>query len=307
MLDVRRLRLLYEFAAQGSIAATAVATGQTASAVSQQLAALEQETGVDLLERTARSAQLTDAGRRLVEHTARILDAIEAAETDLLSDAAEPRGRVIVTAFPTVAVALAGPIVRRLRRYPELTMVLRQQRSADESLAQVRSGKLDMALIDDWSGIRRSEADGPLTYHHLVADPLVVVLPARHELAERSEVSVHDLADEPWIASPEGEPSRMALDRLWRTEGVSATVSEFGGLETIMSLVAKGFGVTVAPWMATAARGDVKVRALTEPAPGRDVYAVHRSASTGRPAVMAVLQALHQAARKLMSTADRST
>jgi DNA-binding transcriptional LysR family regulator len=299
MLDVRRLRLLYEFAAHGSIAATAVATGQTAAAVSQQLAALERETGAALLERTARSAQLTDAGRRLVEHTGTILDAIAAAESDLASDSAEPRGRVTVTAFPTVAVALAGPIVRRLRRYPELTMVLRQQHTAAESLSRVRSGEIDLAIIDDWSGVRRPSSEGPLTYHHLVSDPLMVVLPPRHELAERSVISAHALDGEPWIASPKGEPSRAALDRLWRAEGITSLVSEFEGLDTILTLVAKGLGVTVAPWMATVERRDVAVRRIRESTPGRDVYAVHRSSSTARPAVMAVLQALHTAARKL--------
>src|SRR5690606_7502227 len=112
------------------------------------------------------------------------------------------------------------------------------------------------------------------------------------------------LAAEPWIASPVGEPSRMALDRLWRTEGIPVPVSEFEGLDTILTLVAKGLGVTVAPWMAAAERRDVAVRRVAEPLTGRDVYAVHRTASTGRPAVMAVLQALHQAARKLMAAAD---
>ncbi|WP_100446008.1 LysR family transcriptional regulator [Glycomyces xiaoerkulensis] len=303
MLDVRRLRLLYEFAARGSIAATAVATGQTASAVSQQLTALEKETGVALLERTARSAQLTDAGRRLVEHAGSILDAIEAAESDLAAEAAVPRGRVTVAAFPTVAVALAGPIVRRLRRHRELTMVLRQQRTVTESLSRVRSGEIDIALVDDWSGIRRPATVGPLTYHHLVGDPLVAVLPAKHALAGESVLSAHALSEEAWIASPEGEPSRMALDRLWRAEGITAPVSEFEGLDTILTLVAKGLGVTVAPWMAAAERRGVAVRRVAEPLSGRDVYAVHRTASTGRPAVMTVLQALHQAARKLMSAA----
>ncbi|MEU5869937.1 LysR family transcriptional regulator [Glycomyces sp. NPDC047369] len=305
MLEVRRLRLLYEFAAQGSISATAVATGQTASAVSQQLAALEKEAGVALLERTARSAQLTDAGRRLVEHTALILEAIDAAETDLAAESAEPRGRVTVTAFPTVAVALAGPIVRRLRRHPELQMVLRQQHTVSESLARVRSGEIDLALIDDWSGQRRPATVGPLTFHHLVKDPLVAVLPARHRLASKEVLSAHQLAGESWIASPAGEPSRTALDRLWRAEGISAPVSEFEGLDTILTLVAKGLGVTVAPWMAAAERRDVAVRAVAEELPGRDVYVVHRTASTGRPAVMTVLQALHQAARKLMTAAER--
>ncbi|MEU6858614.1 LysR family transcriptional regulator [Glycomyces sp. NPDC046736] len=305
MLDVRRLRLLYEFAAQGSISATAVATGQTASAVSQQLAALEKETGVALLERTARSAQLTDAGRRLVEHTAHILEAMDAAETDLAAEAGEPRGRVTITAFPTVAVALAGPIVRRLRRYPELQMVLRQQHTVPESLARVRSGEIDLALIDDWSGQRRPQTSGPLTFHHLVNDPLVAALHTRHPLAEKSVLSAHELAGESWIASPSGEPSRAALDRLWRTEGISAPVSEFEGLDTILTLVAKGLGITVAPWMAAAERRDVAVRRIAEPLPGRDVYVVHRTASTGRPAVMTVLQALHQAAKKLIEASER--
>ncbi len=305
MLDVRRLQLLAEFAAHGSIAATAVATGQTASAVSQQLSALEQETGVALLERTARSAQLTDAGRRLVERTGAILDAIDAAEAELAADAAEPKGRVTVTAFPTVAVALAGPIVRRLRRYPELTMVLRQQHTVTESLARVRAGEIDLALVDDWSGARRPSEVGPLTYHHLVADPLVAVLPTGHRLASERECSVRMLDSEPWIASPAGEPSRMALDRLWRAEGISAPLSEFEGLDTILTLVAKGLGVTVAPWMAAAERRDVAVRRIAEPLTGRDVYAVHRTASTGRPAVMAVLQAIHQAAKKLMAAAEQ--
>src|ERR1700759_2996692 len=65
MLDIRRLRMLHEFAARGSIARTAEALGYTPSAVSQQLAVLEKEAGTPLLDRTARSAGLTDAGKRL--------------------------------------------------------------------------------------------------------------------------------------------------------------------------------------------------------------------------------------------------
>src|SRR5258707_163560 len=72
MLDIRRLRMLHEFAALGSIARTADALGYTPSAVSQQLAALEREAGIALVDRTARSAGLTDAGRRLARRVERI-------------------------------------------------------------------------------------------------------------------------------------------------------------------------------------------------------------------------------------------
>src|SRR6202044_3643169 len=107
MLDTHRLRVLREFAERGTITATAAALGYTPSAVSQQLAALEREAGAILLDRTARAAELTDAGRRLVDHAERILALIEAAEADL-SAAGQPTGRVTVTAFPTAAVAF-GP------------------------------------------------------------------------------------------------------------------------------------------------------------------------------------------------------
>src|SRR5487761_2013708 len=83
MLDLHRLRLLTEFAARGSIAKVAAALGYTPSAVSQQLAALEREAGTALLDRTARRAELTDAGRRLAGHAERILAMVEEAETDL--------------------------------------------------------------------------------------------------------------------------------------------------------------------------------------------------------------------------------
>ena len=107
MLDIRRLRMLHEFAARGSIARTAEALGYTPSAVSQQLAVLEKEAGTPLLDRTARSAGLTDAGKRLAIHAERILAMVEAAEADLSAQAAQPSGRVVVTAFPSAAVAFA--------------------------------------------------------------------------------------------------------------------------------------------------------------------------------------------------------
>src|ERR1700759_4411707 len=101
MLDIRRLRMLHEFAARGSIARTAEALGYTPSAVSQQLAVLEREAGTPLLDRTARSAGLTAAGRRLAVHAERILAMVEEAESDLSAQAAQPSGRVVVTAFPS--------------------------------------------------------------------------------------------------------------------------------------------------------------------------------------------------------------
>src|SRR5262249_30221600 len=125
MLDLHRLRLLQEFAARGSIAKTATVLGYTSSAVSQQLATLEREAGVQLLDRTARRAELTDAGRRLAVHAERILAMVEEAESDLSARATDPAGRIVATAFPTAAVAFAPALTRSLRTHPRLSLVLR--------------------------------------------------------------------------------------------------------------------------------------------------------------------------------------
>ena len=305
MLDPRRLRLLREFAERGTIAATAAALGYTPSAVSQQLAALEREAGAILLDRTARAAELTDAGRRLVEHAERILAMIEAAEADL--SLAGPAGRVTVTAFPTAAVAFGPALVRRVRAHPGLTLLLRETQR-EEGLRLVRTGEADVALVADWSG-RQTSADsarpggtGALRYYPLIRDPVVLVLPRGHPAADPARpVDLDKLRDEPWLAAPAGEPSRQAVDRLLAsTGGMPQAPWEFEGLSTILSLVARGIGIAVLPRL-TLAVGDrrVAVRELPGPTEARDVYAVARASSVRRPSVAVILAALNAAVERL--------
>ncbi|MEU8266091.1 LysR family transcriptional regulator [Sphaerisporangium sp. NPDC049002] len=301
MLDVRRLALLREFARRGSIAATAASLGYSASAVSQQLAALERETGSVLLDRTSRSAELTDAGHRLVEHAERILAMVEAAESDLSAHAATPSGRVVVTAFPTGAVAFAPVLARSLRRHTSLSLRLRQSRSG-RGMREVQAGEVDIALVDDWYGSLRARDTEALRVMPLLVDPLVLVVPRRHRMADPSvPVDLWALRDEPWMATPDGEPSRMAVDRLLSDVGGAHPVPwEFEGLGTILSLVAKGIGIAAVPALALAAgvRG-VAVREFPGDPVTREVQAVVRASSVNRPSVAATLRALHVAARYL--------
>ncbi len=214
MLDLHRLRLLKEFAARGSIAATAASLGYTASAVSQQLAALEREAGAALLDRTARRAELTDTGRRLADYAERILTLVEEAEADVSAQAQDASGRVVVSAFPSAAVAFAPVLANRLRAHPGLTLLLRQA-AGEVGLRQVRSGEVDVAIVDDWSGRLPATRDSILSYYHLVSDPLVLIIPRSHPAAAgRGPGGLSDLRDAAWMAAPEGEPSRRAVDRL---------------------------------------------------------------------------------------------
>ena len=316
MLDTHRLRLLREFAERGTIAATAAALGYTPSAVSQQLAALERESGAVLLDRTARTAELTDAGRRLVEHAERILAMVEAAEADLSS--AGPTGRVTVTAFPTAAVAFGPALVRRVRAHPGMSLLLRETQR-EEGLRLVRNGEADVALIADWSGrltrpgpgsghgggrggSEGGEESGILRFYRLLRDPVVLVLPRGHPFADPAKpVDLDELRDEPWLAAPIGEPSRQAVDRLLvGAGGMPPAPWEFEGLSTILSLVARGIGIAALPRL-TLAAGDrrVAVRELPVPTQARDVCAVARASSVRRPSVAVILAALDSAAERL--------
>lgn len=300
--------MLHEFAARGSIARTAEALGYTPSAVSQQLAVLEREAGASLLDRTARSAGLTDAGRRLAVHAERILAMVEEAEADLSARAAEPSGRVVVTAFPSAAVAFAPALARSLRAHPLLSLLLRQSSPA-EGLQLVRSGEVEAAIVDDWTGRMAATLDGMnngqgvLSHWHLVRDPLVLVVARGHPAGNPEQpVDLRALRDEPWLAAPSGEPSREAVDRLLATVGVTPPVpSEFEGLDTVANLVARGLGIAIMPRLTV---GAYERRLVIRELPAgldlaRDVFAVARTASVLRPSVAVIVAALRGAARSM--------
>src|SRR5581483_5651248 len=102
----RRLRVLKEVAERGSFSAAADALSYTQSAVSQQIAALERETGAVLVERGARGVRLTDSGRALVEHSEAILERLSAAEAELEAIAVLKGGRLRVASFATAGATL---------------------------------------------------------------------------------------------------------------------------------------------------------------------------------------------------------
>lgn len=298
---MRRLLLLREFANRGTIAATATALGYSTSAVSQQLSTLEREVGAALLDRTARSASLTDAGRALAAHADRILAAVENAEAELAAQTGTPSGRVAVSAFPTAAVAFGPALATGLRHHPDVTLVVRQGKPR-HNLGEVLAGDADIAIVDDFSGADHPVRPG-IAVHRLCRDPLVLAAPHDHPLAAApGPVDLTGLGGERWISAPPPEPSRAAADRLLADAGIETPARwEFEGLDTVLALVAQGAGIAIVPRLALAGRpAQVAVRPIPRPpgrpAAGREVFALIRSASARRPAIALVLGLLREAA-----------
>ena len=151
MLNVARLRVLREVARQGSFSAAADSLSYTQSAVSQQIAALEAETGLALLERHPRGVTLTGAGRTLVEHSEGILARLQAAEQDLSAIAGLRGGELRMASFPTAGATLMPVAIARFRAsYPEVRLTLAEG-EPEEIAPRLHTGELDLALLFEFS------------------------------------------------------------------------------------------------------------------------------------------------------------
>src|SRR5688500_790124 len=184
MLDLRRLRLLRELNERGTIAAVADALQFTPSAVSQQLAMLEREAGVRLLERAGRGVRLTDPALVLVAHAEALLERAALAEADLAAAAGTVTGRCRIAGFQSVALHLAMPAMEALRRdAPRLRCELIEA-EPEQALPALALGDLDLVLGDEWQHQPVRLPDG-LQREELFQDRVHVVLPAEHPAARR--------------------------------------------------------------------------------------------------------------------------
>jgi DNA-binding transcriptional LysR family regulator len=288
MLDLKRLEILQRFASCGSIAATAAYMGYSSSAVSQQLATLEREAGVALIERTAHSANLTDAGRELVEHATAVLAAAELAQSRMRARAGTISGRVTVSCIPGLAVGLAPHLAELQRRHPGLTIVAHQTEPS-VAAAAVLDRTADLAVIDDWTQEPIQELAG-LTVHRLHREPIVLALKAGHPAAsDTGSISVATLRDvvasETWLTAPLGHISRTASDVGLAEVGVQpARRGEFDGLHVRARLVSTGAGIALLPVSVVDEQPGV-VGLLLRPRMYRYVHILTRSTTREDPAI----------------------
>jgi DNA-binding transcriptional LysR family regulator len=290
MLDVRRLRLLSELARRGTIAEVARAVGYTPSAVSQSLAQLEREHGVALLERDGRRVRLTPAAHGLVARTDRVLAELDAAEAELAAEHETVRGALAIGAFPSAAAGLVVPAVADLTaRHPQLTCAIREHEPED-GIALLRAGELDLLVSESYAGVAGA-ASGGLEAHLLLAEPLLLMLPAGDDRSE--PVALEALRDAAWIAGLAGTQFAAALDHACRSAGFAPRiVHRADDAVMIHRLVGAGLGVALLPALARLPEDGVRIAAATPEPPRRQVWALVRRGAGRRPAVAEALAAL---------------
>lgn len=293
VLDLGRLRLLREVGLRGSIAAAGRSLGLTASAVSQQVALLERETGTALIDRTPRGVVLTGAGQALADRAAEALDVLAEARADLDRFAGSVAGRVRVAAVASAAATVVSDAVAALRqRHGGIEVAVTAAEPA-RGIDLLLAGDVDLAVVDEYDQVPLALPDY-VTAVDLCREPLVAILPE----TGRRRPRLADLAGTDWVMPPDDAACGQAVRSACRAAGFEPRVTwETDDMLLLTIAVARGHGVAVLPARSVAPDvPGVRTVRLPDLRVNRTLRVVGRPSALHRPVVAVVVAELRRAA-----------
>jgi len=301
MLNVNRLRILIEVASRGSFSAAAESLSYTQASVSQQIAALEQETGATLLERLPRGVRLTPAGQVLLEYAEGIIARLHAAEAEMAAIAGLRGGQLRMASFPTAGATMMPLAIAIFRaQHPEVELTLSEGEPEDIA-PRLNAGEFDIALLFEFEGT--SESLGPeIERTELFEDPMFLAVPADHALARRRTLRLENLRAEAWIQTSAASACARHVVRSCHAAGFEPIVSfESDDYATVQGLVAAGVGVALIPKLAlSGSREDIAIRALSPRNPVRRVIVATPAGTRLTAAATAMRQVIADVATRFV-------
>jgi DNA-binding transcriptional LysR family regulator len=269
-MDPKRVLTFRVVARERSFTRAARELALSQPSVSHQVAALEQEIGARLLDRSPGGLRLTRAGTLLLEHADAIAARFGLATLQLAEIADDERTLLRIGAFPTALAGFVPSAVAEVRAQHPDARVTVDEGAADELADRIRSGELHLAVDFQDAALPRREFDD-LERHDLLREPFLVALPPDHELAGQRAVRLIDLADEDWTAAfTDGLIVRACRAAGFEPRLVSLTRDQLA----IRGLITRGLAVTLAPRLLAEAFAGTALRPIAGEAPERDVYAL---------------------------------
>lgn len=298
MID-RRLRVLSVLAATGTVTATAHALQYTPSAVSAQLRTLSEQLGVTLVIPDGRRLQLTAAGRALVARIDELNELWERIEGEVKRAAGEITDAVRLCGFSTAAAALLPTVAARLRAAHPMATVEIIEANPEQCFDMLAADQADLAVVIATPDIP-PRTDARFAQHTLMDDPLDLLLPVGHPLAERASIPLGDAAHEGWITDHDGSAYHRLLLTACAAAGFAPDVRHRSiEWESTAALVDAGFGCALVPRMARLPAGYdiVRLPLSGEPQPARTVLTATRRGGAAAPLVAEALAELETVAR----------
>lgn len=297
MFDLRRLRLLHELSVRGTLSAVAEALAYSPSTISQQLAQLERDAGVRLLEPDGRRVRLTAQGASLAAHAARMLAADEAARAEL--ERMQPSLAPVRVAL--MQSAAHGLLPRALDALAETEPGLRvevAELAPEEGLFEVAARGFDLTVAEQYPGHTREHREG-LERSLLGRDAIRLAVASGADVSTGDAdgtVRLEDLRDRAWVMEPVGTAARQWATQQCRAAGFEPDVRfELADLTAHVRLVASGHAVGMIPDLVFAGERPPVALVDLPGEPRRDVFTAVRRGTADRPGVRAVRRALQTA------------
>ncbi|CAM3228313.1 MULTISPECIES: LysR family transcriptional regulator [Brevibacillus] len=252
-MELRQVRYVLAVAEERSFSRAANRLHLAQPSLSQQIAKLEKLLGVTLFHRLPQHVELTDAGQRFVQVAQTLVDMSDGLEREMRSYAVGESGKLMVGSLPiTGAYVLPHVISAFTKRFPGVELQLVEDTSSHLEQLLVR-GKIDVSLL--------TMPIGDLSIETIPAinEEIFLAVPPQHPLAEREEIDLAELSDQPFILLKEGQGFRTISLRLCELAGFRPRiVFESSNIQTVQSLVSAGMGFSFAPKMITLAPGSIE-------------------------------------------------
>lgn len=293
-LSLRRLRMLRELHLRGTVTAVAATLHYSPSGVSQQLAQLERDVGVRLVERRGRRLLLTELGLLLAEHAEEILGSADRAALALEQAQNGVSARLSAGVWASVASSLVPPALTALAVDHPGIEVRTVELDPEQSASAVKDGTLDLSFVTDYS-VTATHAEPSLSRTFVAMERLHAAVPAG--MVPTESVRLAQLADYPWILAPASDHFGHAVRTACHHQGfdprIVHTVAE---QPTALAMAAGGLGVSLVSDLALEVLPPgVDIIALEEPVM-RTVSIAYRTTPTPRQSISLVIDAFRRAA-----------
>lgn len=296
MLNPIHLQTLVEVVKSESFAVAARRLGYTASAVSQQMGALERAVDVPLFEREPHGVRPNSTARLIAHRAVEVLAAFDGLDEEVRGIAQGRRGRLRLGAFPTASARLVPHAVAGLCEARPDAEILLDEAEPDQLIPAVLAGELDVAVVYAYDLVPHNWPS-ELTRTPLVHERLVVLVPDGHRATRRRTVRLADLRDERWIGSRTGTEGATCLLRLCAAHGFVPNVAfRSNDYDAVGGLVSAGVGVALVPALGYQPHQGSRGLPYRADDAGRQVLALHRTANAN-PLLEEAVDALTRAGR----------
>jgi molybdate transport repressor ModE-like protein len=302
MLNTHRLHILATVDQAGSIAGAARELRLSPSAVSHQLAQLEKDAGVSLVERSAQSLRLTSAGRRLSLRGQEVLALLDSAEKDLRAQSRADSGHLRIGFFASAGYQLLPQSLSHFsRRYPGVELELVEGQPHELALS-VQQGAIDALVVFEHGLDPWTPPDG-VEVKSLFHEPQLLVVPDGHPAGRRRQVRLVELAGEQWVTSyGTGTPVLSVLERACALEGFVPHIRcRSDHYEVIVGLVRAGMGIALVPSLGINDTAGVQTSRVSGPRLYRKIGVAWRPGNTN-PVLSSFIAYLGSAASNLLAT-----